>query len=67
MFWDENDTSRYEGHYRYEQAYKMIGKRVMITTGHEAIPPRLLHGSLRTRYWTSIRISLRMCIVIGIR
>ncbi len=22
--WDENDTSRYEGHYRYEQAYKMI-------------------------------------------
>ena len=22
--WDENDTSRYEGHYRYEQAYKLI-------------------------------------------
>ncbi len=22
--WNENDTSRYEGHYRYEQAYKMI-------------------------------------------
>jgi len=22
--WDENDTSRYEGHYRFEQAYCMI-------------------------------------------
>ena len=22
--WDENDTSRYEGHYLYEQAYEMI-------------------------------------------
>lgn len=22
--WDENDTSRYEGYYRYEQAYKLI-------------------------------------------
>ena len=22
--WDENDTSLNEGHYRYEQAYKMI-------------------------------------------
>ena len=22
--WDENDTTRYEGHFRYEQAYKMI-------------------------------------------
>ena len=22
--WDENETARYEGHYRYEQAYKMI-------------------------------------------
>lgn len=22
--WDENDTSRYEGHYRFEHAYRMI-------------------------------------------
>ena len=30
--WDENDTSRYEGHYRYEQAYKMINDRLSTTT-----------------------------------
>ncbi len=22
--WDENDTTRYEGHYRFEYAYKLI-------------------------------------------
>lgn len=22
--WDENDTSRYEGHYRFETAYQLI-------------------------------------------
>ena len=22
--WNENDTSRYEGHYRYENAYRLI-------------------------------------------
>ena len=22
--WDENDTSRYEGHFRYEKAYQLI-------------------------------------------
>lgn len=27
--WDENDTSRYEGHYLYEQAYEMIEDMLM--------------------------------------
>ena len=30
--WDENDTTRYEGHYRFEYAYKLIED--MLTDKH---------------------------------